>query len=47
MEDIEILRFLEWGKSIRLVKTESRSLAVDEPKDVKKVEKALKKASIK
>ena len=46
-EDIEILRFMEWGKSIRLVKTDTHSLAVDEPKDVKKVEKALKKLSIK
>ena len=41
-EDIEILRFLEWGKSIHLVKTGPGSLAVDEPKDIKKVERALK-----
>ena len=40
-EDIEILRFLEWGKQIRLVKTGPGSLAVDQPEDVKKVEKAL------
>jgi len=46
-EDIEILRFFEWGKSIRVVKTSDGSLAVDEPKDVEKVEAALKKASIK
>jgi 3-deoxy-manno-octulosonate cytidylyltransferase (CMP-KDO synthetase) len=43
VEDIEILRFLEWGKTIRLIKTNSNSLAVDEPKDVKKVEIELKK----
>ena len=42
-EDIEILRFLEWGKTIRLVKTSTGSLAVDEPKDIKKVEIGLKK----
>tara|TARA_B100000767_G_C19680859_1_gene499516 strand:- start:125 stop:853 length:729 start_codon:yes stop_codon:yes gene_type:complete len=42
-EDIEILRFLEWGKTIRLVKTSTGSLAVDEPEDIEKVEIALKK----
>ena len=42
-EDIEILRFLEWGKTIRLVKTSTGSLAVDEHKDIKKVEIGLKK----
>lgn len=42
-EDIEILRFLEWGKKIRLVETTSGSLAVDEPNDIKKVEVALKR----
>lgn len=41
-EDIEILRFIEWGKKIRLVKTSSGSLAVDEPKDIKLVEAVLK-----
>ena len=41
-EDIEIIRFLEWGKTIRLVETQSGSLAVDEPKDVEKVERILK-----
>ena len=44
-EDIEVLRFLEWGKIIRLVQTSPGSLAVDEPKDVEKVEAALKKLS--
>lgn len=42
-EDIEILRFLEWGKTIRFVKTSPGTLAVDEPGDIKKVESALKK----
>lgn len=46
-EDIEILRFFEFGKLIRLVNTSAGSLAVDEPNDVKKVEAALKKTSLK
>ena len=37
-EDIEILRFLELGHKIKLVKTSAGSLAVDVPEDVKKVE---------
>jgi 3-deoxy-manno-octulosonate cytidylyltransferase (CMP-KDO synthetase) len=41
-EDIEIIRFLEWGQKIRLTKTRSGSLAVDVPEDLDKVEKALK-----
>lgn len=40
-EDIEILRFLEWGKSIRMVETRPGSLAVDVPSDVEDVEAAL------
>ena len=43
-EDIEILRFLELGKTIRLIQTSSGSLAVDEPNDVAKVEKELIKS---
>jgi 3-deoxy-manno-octulosonate cytidylyltransferase (CMP-KDO synthetase) len=43
-EDIEIIRFLEWGKTIRLVETQPGSLAVDVPEDVAKVEAALMKA---
>ena len=41
-EDIEIIRFLEWGKTIRLVETQPKSLAVDVPEDVKNVEDILK-----
>lgn len=41
-EDIEIIRFLEWGQRIRLVQTKPGSLAVDVPEDVPEVEKALK-----
>jgi 3-deoxy-manno-octulosonate cytidylyltransferase (CMP-KDO synthetase) len=42
-EDIEILRFFELDKKIRLVQTGSGSLAIDEPCDVDKVEAILKK----
>ena len=41
-EDIEILRFFELNKTIRLVQTSAGSLAVDKPEDVEKVEKVLK-----
>ena len=41
-EDIEIIRFLEWGKKIRMVKTSPGSLAVDTQEDVAKVEQGLK-----
>ena len=41
-EDIEILRFLEWGSSIRMVETKTGSLAVDVPDDVLLVEDALR-----
>ena len=37
-EDIEILRFLDLNITIRLVETQSISLAVDVPEDVKRVE---------
>lgn len=43
-EDIEILRFLELGKKIRMVETQPGSLAVDVPEDVAKVEAALREA---
>ncbi|WP_271912221.1 3-deoxy-manno-octulosonate cytidylyltransferase [Vreelandella alkaliphila] len=43
-EDIEILRFLEMGKTIRLIETKPGSLAVDIPDDVAKVEVAMCKA---
>ena len=40
-EDIEILRFLEWGQAVRMVETSPGSLAVDVLSDVKDVELAL------
>lgn len=44
-EDIEILRFLELNKTVRMVRTRPGSLAVDVPGDVAKVEAALAKTS--
>ena len=41
-EDIEILRFLEFGKNILMVETSQNSLAVDIPSDVPLVEDALR-----
>ncbi len=43
IEDIEILRFFDFGIKIKMVKLNSNSVAVDEIKDVKKAEKILKK----
>lgn len=43
-EDIEILRFLELNKTIRMVETRTGSLAVDVPEDVPNVEAALRQA---
>lgn len=40
-EDIEIIRFLEWGQAIRMVKTRHGSMAIDVPADVINVERAL------
>ena len=39
LEDIEILRFFDYGIKIKMVKLNSNSVAVDEIKDVKKAEK--------
>ena len=41
-EDIEILRFFELNKTIRMVETKPGSLAVDVPSDVSKVEAAMR-----
>jgi len=40
-EDIEIIRFLELNKNIRMVETDPGSLAVDTPEDIKIVEDRL------
>ena len=42
VEDIEILRFLELGRTIRMVETQPGSLAVDVPEDVPLLEAALR-----
>ncbi len=42
-EDIEILRFFDLGKKIKMVKLNSDSVAVDEISDVKKAEMLLRK----
>ena len=41
-EDIEILRFLELNKKVRMIETTPGSLAVDVPSDVASVEQALR-----
>ena len=41
MEDIEILRFLELGYEVQMVRVSNTSLAVDVPNDVKRIEKIL------
>ncbi|WP_346841273.1 3-deoxy-manno-octulosonate cytidylyltransferase [Metapseudomonas otitidis] len=41
-EDIEILRFLEVGKTVRMIETRPGSHAVDVPEDVSKVEALLR-----
>jgi 3-deoxy-manno-octulosonate cytidylyltransferase (CMP-KDO synthetase) len=41
-EDIEIIRFLEWGKKIRMLQTNPGSASVDAPEDVAKVEQGLR-----
>lgn len=46
IEDIEILRFFDLNIKIKMVKLNSNSIAVDEVKDIKKVEKLLKKKLI-
>ncbi len=37
-EDIEILRFLDMGFKVKMVKTDYNSIAVDIPEDIKKIE---------
>ena len=42
IEDIEILRFLEIGSRVKMLKLSNRSISVDIKADVKKVEKELR-----
>jgi 3-deoxy-manno-octulosonate cytidylyltransferase (CMP-KDO synthetase) len=41
-EDIEILRFLELGQRVQMVRTSAQTLAIDVPADVEVVEQALR-----
>lgn len=43
IEDIEILRFFDLGFKVKMVKLKSNTIAVDEYKDIRKVEKIMKK----
>ena len=43
IEDIEILRFFDLGIKIKMVELKSKTIAVDEKNDIKKVEKILLK----
>jgi len=45
IEDIEILRFLELGYDVHMIKVSSSSIAVDVPEDVDKVEKEIRARS--
>ena len=42
LEDIEILRFLEQGYKVKMIKMSNKSLAIDNPKDLKKAKIYLK-----
>ena len=42
-EDIEILRFLEMGIKVKMTELSGRSISVDNPNDIKKVEQFLKR----
>ena len=44
VEDIEILRFFELNKKIKMIKTNNKSIAVDLKSDIKKVESYLRNA---
>jgi len=46
IEDIEILRFFDLNIKVKMIKLNSNSVAVDEPKDVKKAEKLLLKKKL-
>ena len=43
LEDCELLRFLELGLEVYMIKMSDKSVAVDTPQDLKKVKKILKK----
>ena len=47
IEDIEMLRFLENGYRIKIVEVNSKTIGVDRPEDIAKVENAMKNLGIK
>jgi 3-deoxy-manno-octulosonate cytidylyltransferase (CMP-KDO synthetase) len=42
IEDIEIIRFLEMGETVKMVEVSQSSIAVDYPEDIRRVENALR-----
>jgi 3-deoxy-manno-octulosonate cytidylyltransferase (CMP-KDO synthetase) len=46
IEDIEILRFLELGWEVRMIHLSSQSIAVDNPRDVTRVETAIREKGL-
>ena len=47
IEDVEMMRFLESGYRIKIVEVKSRTIGVDRPEDIAKVENAMKVLEIK
>ena len=47
IEDIEMMRFLENGYRIKIVEVKSKTIGVDRPEDIAKVENAMKNLGIK
>ncbi|MPM16845.1 3-deoxy-manno-octulosonate cytidylyltransferase [bioreactor metagenome] len=45
-EDIELLRFIENGIKIRIIETESETVAVDTPKDLERVREIVEKRNL-
>ena len=43
LEDLELLRFVENGIKVKMLKLSDQSISVDLPRDIKKVEKFLKR----
>jgi 3-deoxy-manno-octulosonate cytidylyltransferase (CMP-KDO synthetase) len=46
IEDIEILRFLDLGFSVKMIEVSQSSVAVDYPEDIKRIEKIILKNNI-
>ena len=43
LEDLELLRFVENGINVKMIKLSDKSISVDVPRDIKKVERFLKR----